>query len=146
MRLPKSQQMAQALLKKHPKLKSDFGFIYTSAPITVEKVPLEKTPLVLDALWGKFVATGDSAPVERIISTLSWIDVQDQTNRRFVGIAAKLSLTYQAAQHKRVLSICEDAAKTTSPEVSVKLSEVIDNAKKELKIKHNPAVNTDAAR
>ncbi len=144
--LPGSKKTVYALLKKHPKLKPDFEFLYKGAPMTVEQIPLEEGPWVLDALWGKFMSTGDKAPVERIASTLPWIDVRGDINRLLVGGSAKWSLTSNAVQHKRVLEICEGAEKTQNPEVAVKLGEVIKNAKKELQTQHKSAVNTDAAR
>lgn len=144
--LPESQIMTYALIEKHPKLKQNFEFLYTGTPLTVEQIPLEQGPWVLDALWGNFMATGDSAPVERIISTLPWIDRKRDTNSLMVGGAARWSLTSNAIQHKRVLKICESAAKTQSNELAVKLGEVIEDAKKELKTLNPPTVNTDAAR
>ena len=144
--LPDSKSRVSALLDKHPKLKLDFSFINQGSPMTVEQIPLEQGPWVLDALWGKFMATGESAPVERIITTLPWLDIKGDTNRLRVGGSARWSLTSNAVQHKRVLEICEEATKTQSGEVAARLGEVIENAKKELQTRHNPAVNTDAAR
>lgn len=144
--LPESRKMVYALLEKHPKLKTYFAFLYTGDPMSVEQIPLEEGPWVLDALWGKFMATGNSAPVERIITTLPWIDVKGDTSRLLIGGAANWSLTSNAVQHKRVLDICERVAQTQGAEVSAKLEEVIKNAKQELQDQHNPAVNTDATR
>jgi hypothetical protein len=144
--LPDSPKMAYAIIENHPKLKPNFEFLYKGAPMTIEQIPLEQGPWVLDALWGKFMATGDSAPVERIIATLPWVDVKGDVNRLLVGGAARWSLTSNAVQHKRVLEICEGVAKTQSGEVAAKLGEVIANAKKGLQTRHNPAVNTEAAR
>lgn len=144
--LPDSQKIVYGLLKKHPKLKPHFEFLYQGTPMIVEQIPLEQGSWVLDALWGKFMATGDSAPVERIISTLPWIDVKGDVNRLVVGGAAGWSLTSNAVQHKRVLELCEAAEKTQTTEVAAKLREVIKNAKNELQTGYDPAVNTDAAR
>ena len=144
--LPESKKAAYAVLEKHPKLKPKFEFLYKGVPMTVEQIPLEQGPWVLDALWGKFMATGDGALVERIISTLPWIDIKGDIDRLMIGGAARWSLTSNAVQHKRVLEICEAAEKTQIAEVADKLNEVIKNAKKELQTPHNPAVNTDAAR
>lgn len=144
--LPDSQKMVYAIIEKHPKLKPNFEFLYRGAPMTTEQIPLEQGPWVLDALWGKFMATGDSAPVERIITTLSWVDVKGDITRLLVGGAARWSLTSNAVQHKRVLEICEGASKTQSGEVAAKLGEVIANAKKEIQTRHNPEVNADAVR
>lgn len=144
--LPDSQKIVYGLLKKHPKLKPHFEFLYQGTPMIVEQIPLEQGSWVLDALWGKFMATGDSAPVERIISTLPWIDVKGDVNRLVIGGSAGWSLTSNAVQHKRVLELCEAAEKTQTAEVAAKLREVIKNAKNELQTRHNPPVNTDAAR
>jgi len=130
--LPESQKTVYALIEKHPVLKPDFEFLYGGTPMSVKQIPLEQGPWVLDALWGKFMATGDSTPVERIISTLPWIDVKGDINRLLVGGAARWSLTSNAVQHKRVLDICEKAEKRQGAEVAAKLGEVISNAKKEL--------------
>lgn len=103
--LPESQKMTYAILNKHPKLKPNFEFLYNGAPMTIEQISLEQGPWVLDALWGKFMATGDSAPVERIISALPWADVKGDIDRLLVGGAARWSLTSNAIQHKQVLSV-----------------------------------------
>jgi hypothetical protein len=144
--LPDSKSRVSTLLDQYPKLKPEFSFINQGSPMTVEQIPLEQGPWVLDALWGKFMATGESTPVERIITTLPWLDIKGDTNRLLVGGSARWSLTSNAVQHKRVLEICEVVVKTQSGEVAAKLGEVIENAKKELQTQHNPAVNTDAAR
>lgn len=138
--LPDSKQRASAFLDKHPKLKTDLDFIYQGSPMTIEQIPLEQGAWVLDALWGKFMATGENTPVERIITTLPWLDVKGDTNRLLVGGSARWSLTSNAIQHARVMKICEDAAKAQNGEVAVKLGEVIERAKKELQNRNNPAV------
>jgi len=144
--LPDSKSKVSELLDKHPKLKPEFSFIKQGSPMTVEQIPLEQGPWVLDALWGKFMATGESTPVKRIITTLPWLDAKGDVNLLLVGGSARWSLTSNAVQHKRVLEICEETAKNQTGEVAVKLAEVIENAKKELQNQHNPQVNTDATR
>lgn len=134
--LPDSKSRVSAFLDKHPKLKPDFSFINQGSPMTVEQIPLEQGPWVLDALWGKFMATGENAPVERIITALPWLDVKGDTTRLLVGGSARWSLTSNAVQHKRVLEICEETAKIQNGEVVVKLGDVIKNVKKELQTRH----------
>jgi hypothetical protein len=144
--LPDSKSRVSVLLDQHPKLRPEFSFIDQGLPMTVEQIPFEQGSWVLDALWGKFMATGERTLVERIITTLPWLDIKGDTNRLLIGGSARWSLTSNAIQHKRVLEICEEAVKTQSGEVAAKLGEVIENAKKDLQTQHNPAVNTDAAR
>lgn len=144
--LPESRKTVYALLEKRPKLKANFAFLYTGEPMSVEQIPLEEGPWVLDALWGKFMATGNSTPVERIITTLPWVDAKGDTNRLLIGGAANWSLTSNAVQHKRVLDICEGVLQRQGADVSTRLEEVIKNARQELQDQHNPAVNTGTAR
>lgn len=74
--LPESQAMAQALLEKHPKLKPELRFVYIEPPTkSGQQVPLEQALLVQYASWGQFFATGDKAPVLRLISMLPMIDM-----------------------------------------------------------------------
>lgn len=138
--LPDSKARVSALLKSRPNLKDEFSYINQGAPIAVEQIPLEQGPWVLDALWGKFMATGDSAPVERIITALPWVDVKGDVNRLLVGGSARWSLISNAVQHKRVKEICEASLKTANAEVASKLNEVLAEANKELQERHNPAV------
>ncbi len=123
-----SKELVYKLLEKNEELKQAFSYLYEGSPLPVEEIPLEQGPWVLDALWGKFMATGDTAPVVRIISALPWVDVKGDTNRLLVGGSARWSLTSNAEQHKRVLKICEEQIKIQPENVVVKLKEVIDSA------------------
>jgi len=128
--LPESQKMTYEVIESHPKIKPDFDFLYKGQPMDIETIPLEQGVWVLDALWGKFFATGDSAPVERIISALPWTDVKGDVNRMMAGGAAQWSLTSNAKRHKRVLEICENQAKNQKGVIAEKLGKVIKQTKK----------------
>lgn len=139
--LPDSQVRAYAILEKHPKLKEDFSFLYKGSSMSLEQIPLEQGPWVLDALWGKFMATGQEEPVIRIISALPWINVKGDINRLLVGGAARWSLTSNAVQHQRVLEICEAEIKTQPKEIAEILREVVGQAKKELSTGYNTGMH-----
>ena len=138
--LPESQKRVYELLERHRQLKEELAFLYKGAPMPIEKIPLEQGPWVLDALWGDFMATGNRAPVVRIMSTLPWIDVKGDVNRLLVGAAARWSLTSNAVQHKRIMEFCEEEVKAQPAEVAGKLREVIESAKKELEDGHNKPI------
>jgi len=135
--LPDSRKQAYAILDAHPNLKKQFQFLFAGSPMTVENIPLEQGPWVLDALWGNFMATGRKAPVLRIASALPWADIKGDMNRLLVGGAARWSLTANAVQHKLVLEICEAEVNNQPKEVAEKLREVIINAKKEINSRQN---------
>ncbi|MEJ2619569.1 MAG: hypothetical protein P8163_04770 [Candidatus Thiodiazotropha sp.] len=66
--LPDSQKQVDALLDKYPILKKQFPFLETGSPIDVEKIPLKQGAWVLDALWGKFSATGDKQAITGVLA------------------------------------------------------------------------------
>jgi hypothetical protein len=60
--------------------------------MALAEIPLNQGAWVLDALWGRYFATGSSAPVERIAEALPWSEVKGDVGRLLVGGAAKWSL------------------------------------------------------
>lgn len=94
--------------------------------------PIEKmditTPAVLDELWGSFCATGDERYVNRLLTVLPWCDSDGKDLMKLmIGGAAKWSLTSNAEQHPRVMSICLKA-RDCRPELKKVLTEVIEKA------------------
>jgi hypothetical protein len=107
-------------------------------------VPVDH-PLVLDALWGTFMATGEAAPVECIIAVLPWVWQLDSRNtpqdaqgnrqldfRFLIGGAAEWSLSSNARQHPKVLAICEAVmGKTGDDKLADALTRIVTSAKAE---------------
>jgi hypothetical protein len=123
--LPDTQKHLEEVYKRHPDLKARYGGAGNAAPTTVFQIPLEKGPRVLDMLWGTFLATGEKAPVIRIISALPWANVKGDAMRMATGQAARGSLASNASQHKLVLQVCEEQEKTQSPEIAKALQQII---------------------
>jgi len=128
--LPDSKERVYAVLEKRPVLKKQFNFLYQGSSMGIHEIPLEQGPWVLDALWGNFMATGNTEPVARIMEALPWIDVKGETNKLLVAGAARWSLTSNAEQHEKVMAICESEIKKQSPAVQEKLKSVIAEAKR----------------
>ncbi len=97
------------------------------------ELPLEQGPWVLDALWGYFMATGDDAPLARIMTALPWVNVRGDVSRLIVGGAARWSLISNAIQHPLVMASCQEQVRTQPKEVADVLREVITEAEKGLK-------------
>ena len=89
---------------------------------------------MLDALWGNFMATGDNAPVVRIISALPWIHVRGDVPRLLVGGAARWSLISNAIQHQPVMAVCRRELASQPKEVEGVLREVIAEAERDMKV------------
>lgn len=108
-------------------------------PPRLVDLPLEQGGWVLDALWGNFIATGDEAPILRIISALPWSQARGDSARMSVGGSARWSLTNNAALHPRVMEICRRQAKVQPPEVARILEDVIRNAEAEIRMRSRPS-------
>ncbi len=102
-----------------------------SAPRLTD-IPLEQGPWVLDALWGNFMATGDDAPVIRIMSALPWVEIRGNVPKLMAGGSARWSLVSNAVQHPRVLDICRAQLKVQPKEVAIVLGGVISQAEKDI--------------
>lgn len=125
--------LLQQLRKTMPGHAAMIDRLLTNGRLRLRDLPLEQGPWVLDALWGNFMATGDDAPVVRIISTLPWIEVRGDVTRLSVGGAARWSLISNAIQHEAVMAVCRREVTTQPKEVAVLLGEVIAEAEKDIR-------------
>ncbi len=82
------------------------------------------SPLILDMLWTSFFATGDSLPVQRIISVLH-LSRDGHGEEIIVGGAAQWSLKSNARQHPKVLEICKKEFLTAKGETKSLLGEIV---------------------
>jgi hypothetical protein len=99
--------------------------------VALADIPLEQGPWVLDALWGYFMVTGNDASVLRIATALPWADIKGDIPKLMVGNSASWSLASNAAQHDRVMQICEQAEKAATGDMKTQLIQVIARAEKE---------------
>lgn len=84
----------------------------------------------LDQLWARFFATGDAAPVQKIISALAM--TADSSKPDYViGAAAQWSLSSNAAQHERVYAICQEEAGRQNGSIAEVLSTIVKEAERE---------------
>lgn len=130
---PEAKPLLARLTKFMPKHKEMIDHLLTNGRPSLLDLPLEQGPWVLDALWGNFMATGDDAPVARIISALPWVNVRGDVSRLLVGGAARWSLISNAIQHKPVMTACRKELASQPKEVADVLREVIAEAEKDMK-------------
>lgn len=128
---------APALLQKlataMPAHKEMIDRLLGSARLRLLDMPLEQGPWVLDALWGYFMATGDVAPLGRIMTALPWVNLRGDEARLALGGAAKGSLISHAVQHERVMAACRKGMNSQPPAVRKVLGEVIASAEQALR-------------
>lgn len=133
--LPQTKSLLEQVARDMPAQKPIVEQLSRTAAPRMTDIPLEQGGWVLDMLWGNFIATGDEAPVLRIISAVPWSQTRGNSVRMSVGGSARWSLTNNAALHPRVMEICRRQAKAQTPEVARILDDVIRNAEAEIRMK-----------
>lgn len=88
------------------------------------------SPADLDQLWAIFSATGDAAPVRKIISVLHLLE-EGHGEEIIVGGAARWSLTSNVPHHKRVYEICQQELQSSEGTTKNLLEQVLAEADKE---------------
>lgn len=92
------------------------------------EVSFGKNPELLDTLWGQYFATGEYAPVYRILAMLPWAKDRDSVERLTVGSMAKVTLANNATMYPDVLLMLKSMAKYQPEDVATPLVEVIKAA------------------
>lgn len=128
---PEARLLLSELAASMPEHKGMIEHLLANHRPGLLELPLEQGPWVLDALWGYFMATGDAAPVGRIIAALPWVNVRGDTSRLLLGGAARWSLTSNAIQHPSVMAICRQEIARQPEDVAAVLREVIADAEKD---------------
>jgi hypothetical protein len=102
-------------------------YLYGKEP-TLDALPLDKGPQVLDAWWGYYFATGRYEPVLRIMRALSWSTDRDNVERLTVGSMAKWTLASHAANDKHLLDFCRAEVSRQPKATATVLSDVVQAA------------------
>ena len=129
---PDSLPMLQRIGERYPVQAESVRKFRAEPPVRMTPSNADGGLTHLDGLWGYFMATGDEAPVIRVIETLKWASIRGDIRKLAVGGAARWSLTSNAVQHSRVLEICKAQVPLQPPAVASVLREVIAKAEARL--------------
>jgi hypothetical protein len=89
---------------------------------------LDRSPELLDTLWGYYFGIGTYGPIARIIVLLPWSNDRDSLDKLTIGSMAKYTLASNAARDPALLTMLKRAGKNQPKDVTVVLNEVIDAA------------------
>ena len=92
------------------------------------KLTFASSPELIDTLWGMYYATGDSAPIARIVILLPWSKDRDNAEKLTIGSMAKFTLASNAARDVKLLSMLRALNANQRKEVKPILAEVIEAA------------------
>ena len=82
----------------------------------------------MDALWGDYIATGSTVPIERIIALLPWSEERNDLTKLTLGGMAKFMLASAAERDADLLAILRESEQRAPKEVVGPLADVIDDA------------------
>lgn len=107
-----------------------------SGPFRSEKKPakppvettFDRSPELLDTLWGYYFGTASYGPIARIITLLPWSTDRDSVDRLTVGSMAKYTLASNATRDPALLTMLKRASKNQPKSTTVVLNEVIEAA------------------
>jgi hypothetical protein len=90
------------------------------------KMTFDRSPELLDTLWGYYFGTGDYAPIARIVTLLPWSTDRDSVDKLTVGNMAKYTLASNAGRDPELLGMLKRAGKEQPKNVVLK--EIVDAA------------------
>jgi hypothetical protein len=88
-------------------------------------VSFAQNPELLDTLWGRYFASGETRALWRIVSMLPWSKDRDSAERLAIGSSAKYTLANNAARYPDVLAAIRGMAPGQDKEIKPILAEVI---------------------
>jgi hypothetical protein len=94
----------------------------------VVEMTYDKSPELLDTLWGYYFATASYGPIARIVTLLPWSNDRDSTDRLTIGSMAKYTLASNAARDTSLLAMLKAASKNQPKETAKVLAEVVEAA------------------
>jgi|307.fasta_scaffold36727_1 hypothetical protein len=142
-RLPQRQAMIDKYLEGNlPTLdeiplekKSPTMWEKVSSPFRSEKpakpgleITFDRSPELLDTLWGYYFGTASYGPIARIIELLSWSSDRDSVDKLTVGSMAKYTLASNATRDPALLTMLKRASKNQPKNTTVVLNEVVEAA------------------
>jgi hypothetical protein len=86
----------------------------------------DKSPELLDTLWGYYFGTGSYPPIARIVTLLPWSTDRDSIDKLTVGNMAKYTLASNAGRDPELLTMLKRAS-TEQPK-NVVLKEIVEAA------------------
>jgi len=97
-------------------------------PKPPEETTFDKSPELLDTLWGFYFGTGTYRPIGRMIMLLAWAGDRDSVDRLTVGSMAKYTLASNAARDGELLAMLKRARMHQNKKIATVLNDVIDAA------------------
>src|SRR5271165_3735360 len=85
------------------------GNLVTGWVVKPAGLTLDRSPELLDTLWGYYFASHSPQPIKRVITLLPWSKERDSVDKLTMGNMAKYTLASNAARDAELLALRKDA-------------------------------------
>jgi hypothetical protein len=96
--------------------------------LPLDKLGLETGPLTLDTNWGYYFATGEFAPVRRIVSALTWVKEPNDLEKLTIAGMARWTLANNAMRDVELVRFLEDEIRRQPKPIAKALSDIVEAA------------------
>jgi hypothetical protein len=100
-------------------------YLYRGGPLLDQLMTVESGAFAIDVHWGRYFATAEPEPAQKIIATLAWTADRDSVEKLTIGSMAKWTLATNAARDKGLRDIMTDEVNRQTEVVRKPLSEVL---------------------
>jgi hypothetical protein len=104
------------------------GYFVYQKPAKPGAITFDRSPELLDTLWGYYFATKSERAIERIIALLPWVNESDDVEKLTMGSMAKYTLASNAARDAELLAVLKRTSGKQPQKVASVLKQVIDAA------------------
>jgi hypothetical protein len=126
--LPDWKVQLERVMERMPARRVLIDRFLAGKTLPLDKLGLETGPLTLDTNWGYYFASGDFAPVRRIVSALAWSKEANDLEKLTIAGMARYTLATNAMRDVDLARFLEGEVARQPKPVAIALRDVIDAA------------------
>jgi hypothetical protein len=126
--LPDWKVLLEAFIERMPARKVLIDRFLSGKTLPLDKLGLETGPLTLDTNWGYYFASGDFAPVRRIIGALAWVKEANDVEKLTIAGMARWTLANNAMRDVDLARFLEAEVTRQPKPIAAALRDIIEAA------------------
>jgi hypothetical protein len=126
--LPDWKVLLETFIERMPARRVLIDRFLNGKTLPLEKLGLETGPLTLDTNWGYYFASGDFAPVRRIISALAWVKEPNDLEKLTIAGMARWTLANNAMRDVDLARFLEAELLRQPKPIAKALTDIVEAA------------------
>jgi hypothetical protein len=126
--LPDWKVKLETVIERMPARKVLIDRFLSGKTLPLDKLGLETGPLTLDTNWGYYFASGDFAPVRRIISALAWVKEANDVEKLTIAGMARWTLANNAMRDVDLARFMEAEILRQPKPIAAALTDIVEAA------------------